>query len=172
MIENNKQNENNVTAQHVLVNITKNENKTQTNTPNFNVSNMHLLHFNFTILNDVVIVLQYSAFMSSFRSHKLRITKLRVIYFCIKTTCLNKYNKCTPIFIHILEGIIRHSKPKRDINSRISQYMSAIRVENRRERRKMFDLLTECKKLRKSKRKSQIDKLAEKSINPDDFKQN
>lgn len=97
MIENNKQNENNVTAQHVLVNITKNENKTQTNTPNFNVSNIHLLHFNFTILNDVVIVLQYSAFTSSFRSHKLRITKLRVIYFCIKTTCLNKYNKCTPI---------------------------------------------------------------------------
>lgn len=50
MIENNKQNENNVTAQHILVNITKNENKTQTNTPNFNVSNIHLLHFNFTIL--------------------------------------------------------------------------------------------------------------------------
>jgi len=58
------------------------------------------------------------------------------------------------------------------MNSRISQYMSAIWVENRRERRKMFDLLTESKKLRKAKRKSQIDKLAEKSINPDDFKQN
>jgi hypothetical protein len=59
------------------------------------------------------------------------------------------------------------------MNSRISQYMLAIWVENRRERRKkMFDLLTECKKLRKAKRKSQIDKLAEKSINPDDFKHN
>jgi hypothetical protein len=51
----------------------------------------------FPYLNDVVIVLQYSGFMASFRRHKLRITKVRIIYFCIKTTCLTKYSKRTPI---------------------------------------------------------------------------
>lgn len=128
----------------------------------------------FPYLNDVVIVLQYSAFTASFRRHKLRITKVRIIFSVSKPRVWpNIVNVHQSALIHILEGIVGHSKPKRDMNSRISQYMLAIWVENRRERRKkMFDLLTECKKLRKAKRKSQIDKLAEKSINPDDFKHN